>query len=250
MADKITQNERLQRIKLVEELYEKGVIQLYEAPRRLTYFRLQCWVVAGLGLAFVSFYYTDKVWDVAKLKERGVELPWLVAIGEGAAVGVICIALGYALLRSLNHVQAIQLVKEMDTVFVRLRVRSAVPFLKTYLAIRPYNLLISEKLVWPKTVPNWMRRKELNESSASAVILSVIGNSLRALPRFFWHIWNEGRRFLFYDGLVEMSVIGEDAKDASKSPYLLDIDGAWALHGKGAGGSPGLALYQIGIKER
>lgn len=233
VSERLPEGWRISRTKLVEELFANNKTQLYKAPRRVTYLRLQCWGLAGLGVAFLNFFYLDKYYSAQELKRRGIEYPWLVAVGETLTALFVFIGVCFAVYRAQNHVQAIQLVKEMDTVFVRLSIRTVVPFLRTHIAVRPQNIALSKHLILPAKPPLWMLPRKDNERSVSVLIVSVMGNTYRAFFRFFWHIVDSGRRFIRGDGLISMSFTGEDAKQASiAGKYLLDIDGDWLLHEK------------------
>lgn len=247
IAKQSLEEAKYQKIKLAEELYVKNEVLLYTAPRHLTYLRLQIWAIFGVGGSFLAWFFGEKVYDVEKLREKGVKHPWPVALAELATATFVAFAMGFFLYRSTNHVQTVRIVKEADTVFLRLSIRSIFPGIKSHVAVRPFNLAISDRLVWPRSPPNWMLPRKLNESSASAVILSVIGNSLRAFPRFFWQIWNQGRRLIRSDGLMEMRVIGENKDKASAWSYSLDVDGAWLLHDKN--GKQTMALYSMGMED-
>lgn len=252
VSDLATQNAQYKRIKLVEALYAAGNTTLYKAPRRLTYFRLQCWALLGMGMSFMTWFMNMKLYDVAEMRKRGIEYPWLATIGETSAAVLIAAVCGTCVFRLMNHVQIVQLVKEMDVVYVRLSSRSIVPFVKSHVAVRPYNLAITDRLALPKSPPDWLAIRKLDESSRPAVVASVMRNTFKAFPLLIWHIINEARRFLTSEGSVKAKIIGEDANntEASKGYYILDVDGAWAVLNPEEGKKEKLALYEVGHKQR
>lgn len=218
---------RMRKINLVQDLYNAGDTSLYKAPHRLTYFRLQCWTVAGLCAAYLGWSFKDKIYKPEALKERGIDYPLLLA-GTNVVIGTFLMAaMFFSLYRTRNHVHAIDLVKQSDAVMVRLSVREPVPFLKRHIILKPYSISRDLHINPSPSPPIWMRPHKLNEASVSALIVSVLGNTARSFPRLFWNVYATARHFITLDGTYDLLALDDQGKQELEIGYILDARGLY-----------------------
>lgn len=224
---------KLVKIGLAERAYDAGTRLVYRAPHRLTFFRLQSWLLAGLATGVIGWFFVDRMFDASMWKSRGISYPRVHQAMYTIIGAFLAGVAGICVYRPGGHIHAIKLVKEADAVFLQLSVRTRLPFIKSRLMVQPYNLLIHPRLAAMRDIPDWMLSRAPNESSPSAFTLGVLANSSRAISRFFFSIFASARQFFLQEGIIQVGLLKEEAgKRHVLTGFYLDADGQYFVQNK------------------
>lgn len=212
-----------------EALFNANHELLYRAPKRLTTFRIQSWFLASACVGYLSYSLYYRLNDYKAWKERDHPYPKFLAAAN-VATNMIIIAAGYLFIyRVGGHIHSIQLVKRLDQVFMQVTTRSRFPFLKKHVVAQPYNFRVGDSIVHQRRVPDWMLTRDINESSPSAAILSVIINTARAVPRLVHNMFTSVWQLVAQEGIVHVALVDENSAQIRLS---MDVEGQYLRDGQ------------------
>lgn len=233
-SDNLDAATKLMKVQLAEQVYSEGKTLLYRAPRRLTYYRIQNWVLAAAASGTIAWMIADRMFDAEMWKSRGIAYPQAIRVVYTIVGAFLAAIAGVCVYRPGGHVHTIGLVKQLDNVFLQVSVRTRLPFAKRRHVIQPYNLLLDPRLAAMKEIPDWMISQSPDESSPSAFTAGVLSNSLRAISRFFFSIFASARQFISLEGIISVDLLKEEAGTRQiLRGFYLDADGQYLTYEKG-----------------
>ncbi|KEF61777.1 uncharacterized protein A1O9_03347 [Exophiala aquamarina CBS 119918] len=210
--------------RFAEHLYNDGQRKIYQAPSSHLGLFAASYVIAGSciltagGLAFANPDYYDPSRD----------LPWFVAVGCRLGIMVFTVVGGYALIRPLNLVRSIDLIKKNDTVKLLVQVRRPLPFLRPKgHIVDPFNLQVKRTYARP-----FESEFESFEEPQSAQASKSPGNPLsyiaQAISKGIYYPFISVRKLMAWDGIMSIDLVEGEEMTRCK----LDTTGRWSNNGQ------------------
>jgi hypothetical protein len=216
-ANNNLETEQLKKRWYATHLYNKGQTKIYQAPpSHLGLFSASyiiagsCIVTAGM-LAFSNQQFYDPNGD----------LPWFVSVAWRLGIITFTIVGGYALIRPLNMVRSIDLVKKHDTVKLLVQVRRPLAFLRPKgHIVDPFNLKVKKTYVRP--IEDSQSTQHSNKPT------NPISYITQAISKGIFYPFLSVRKLMTFEGVMRISLVeGEKTTRCS-----LDTDGFWSNDGQ------------------
>lgn len=218
-ANNNLETEQLKKRWYATHLYNKGQTKIYQAPSSHVGLFSASYVIAGSCILTAGML----AFSNQEFYDPNGELPWFVSVAWRLGIITFTIVGGYALIRPLNMVRSIDLVKKNGTVKLLVQVRRPLAFLRPKgHIVDPFNLKVKQTFVRP------MEDLQSTHPSTGNKPTNPVTYIMQAISKGIFHPFLSVRKLMTFEGVMRISLV-EGGKTTRCS---LDTDGAWSNDGQ------------------
>jgi hypothetical protein len=195
-----------------DKLFQAGKTSLFKAPSHFAYL-LGSWVISISCISAALWTYSTGLWK----SESSLNLPGSAPHQKGLAFFVpvanvlTMITIGmlgsWVLVRSVNLVTAIDLIKTAAGTRMRISVRRAVPlFPQRKLVIAPYEFLLPRSAIRPAGVPSFA---EMPDEGKGSKPLRFGTWAAKKISFTLWSYFNGSRKIFTHEGFLIANTQGK-----------------------------------------
>jgi hypothetical protein len=197
-----------------DKLYQAGKTSLFKAPSHFAYL-LGSWVLSISCILGAVFTYSTGLWKTEKSPNLPGTAPhqkglaFFVPVANLLTIFTIGMLGSWILVRSVNLVTAIDLIKTAAGTRMRVSVRRPVPiFPQRQIIIAPYDLLLPRNVIRPSGVPTFA---EMPQEGKGSKPLRFGTWAAKQLSFSLWSFFNGSRKIFTHEGFLITNIQGQTA---------------------------------------